>query len=283
MAELIGGSGYDDVQNTAPTSPSIGDTWLDTSTDPPTGKIYADLGGGGQWTTDLIDAQITSRATQSDILSDGTPFDGAKIDKKISETATNYRVSVPSDSFPFSDFSGSTGDWSERTASSVRKFSNNSIETHDGGGFIGTSTVENLPKYGDRMEIIYMGRHKYSSHTFYFAHSNNSSSGDGYYIEHSEGNIEFGYVSGGSKNSVSSSTVPTVNKPRKIIYSGHSHNSEAHVVTMIDLHTGEVNASMTGDDSTHISNTDSPDASYDYDGIGLETDNDLTLYSWRLL
>lgn len=60
MSELIGGSGYDDVQNTAPTSPSVGDTWLDTSNDPPTGKVYADLGGGGQWTTDLLDAPISS-------------------------------------------------------------------------------------------------------------------------------------------------------------------------------------------------------------------------------
>lgn len=49
MAELIGGSGYDNVQNTEPTSPSIGDTWLDTSTDPPTGRIYADLGSGADW------------------------------------------------------------------------------------------------------------------------------------------------------------------------------------------------------------------------------------------
>lgn len=60
MAELIGGREYDDVQNTAPASPSIGDTWLDTSTDPPTGKIYADLGSGGQWTTDLLDTPVSN-------------------------------------------------------------------------------------------------------------------------------------------------------------------------------------------------------------------------------
>lgn len=58
MAKLIGGSGYDDVQSTQPSNPSIGDTWLDTSTDPPTGKIYADLGGGGQWTIDSADDKI---------------------------------------------------------------------------------------------------------------------------------------------------------------------------------------------------------------------------------
>lgn len=68
MAELIGGSGYDDVQNTAPSSPSVGDTWLDTSTDPPTGKVYADLGSGGQWTTGLLDQQISEAgASVSDI------------------------------------------------------------------------------------------------------------------------------------------------------------------------------------------------------------------------
>lgn len=88
MAELIGGSGYDDVQDTAPNSPSIGDTWLDTSTDPPTGKIYGDLGSGGQWTTNQLDANISSRATQSDILSDGSPFNGSNIDASISSRAT---------------------------------------------------------------------------------------------------------------------------------------------------------------------------------------------------
>lgn len=60
MAELIGGSGYDDVQDTAPSSPSIGDTWLDTSTDPPQGKIYADLGSGGQWTAEDVAVDVWS-------------------------------------------------------------------------------------------------------------------------------------------------------------------------------------------------------------------------------
>lgn len=85
MAELIGSGGYDDVQNTAPTSPSIGDTWLDTSTHPPVGKVYADLGSGGQWTTDLLDAQISSRSSHDD------PDPNGYIDQAISnagKTAT---------------------------------------------------------------------------------------------------------------------------------------------------------------------------------------------------
>lgn len=49
MAELIGGSGYDDVQDTEPSNPSIGDTWLDTSDGDAAGKIYADLGNGADW------------------------------------------------------------------------------------------------------------------------------------------------------------------------------------------------------------------------------------------
>lgn len=49
MAELIGGSGYGDVQATEPSNPSIGDTWLDTSDGNATGKIYADLGNGADW------------------------------------------------------------------------------------------------------------------------------------------------------------------------------------------------------------------------------------------
>jgi hypothetical protein len=89
MAELIGGSGYDDVQNTAPNSPSIGDTWLDTSTDPPTGKIYADLGGGGQWTTDLLDKPIsTAGATPSDI-SDGVDQQHGKSVKFVDTSLAN--------------------------------------------------------------------------------------------------------------------------------------------------------------------------------------------------
>lgn len=53
------GGGYDDVQDTAPSNPKNGDTWLDTSTDPPVGKVYADLGSGGQWTTDLLDQPVS--------------------------------------------------------------------------------------------------------------------------------------------------------------------------------------------------------------------------------
>ena len=45
----IGGGGYDYVQNTEPSSPTIGETWLDTSTNAPDEKIYADVGSGGSW------------------------------------------------------------------------------------------------------------------------------------------------------------------------------------------------------------------------------------------
>jgi hypothetical protein len=50
MAKLIGGSGFDYVQNTTPSGADFGESWLDTSTDPPQQKVYADLGSGGQWT-----------------------------------------------------------------------------------------------------------------------------------------------------------------------------------------------------------------------------------------
>jgi len=94
MAELIGVSGYDTVQDTAPSNPSIGDTWLDTSTDPPTGKIYADLGGGGQWTTDLLDAQISSRSSHGD------PDPNNYLDARISNRLSTSDVdSVVSDRF----------------------------------------------------------------------------------------------------------------------------------------------------------------------------------------
>lgn len=64
MAELIGGSGYDDVQNTAPTSPSIGDTWLDTSGGEATGKIYADLGNGADWQILPVQNELQSGRTR---------------------------------------------------------------------------------------------------------------------------------------------------------------------------------------------------------------------------
>jgi hypothetical protein len=82
VLQAIGG-GYDYVQDTAPTSPSIGDTWLDTSTDPPTGKVYADLGGGGQWTTNLLDTQVSSRSSHSD------PDPNGHIDAPVSQAGAS--------------------------------------------------------------------------------------------------------------------------------------------------------------------------------------------------
>lgn len=72
------GGGYDDVQDSEPSDPKIGDTWLDTSEDPPISKIYADVGDGDEWVT-------LPMLEQSDILSDGESFDGGNIDAKISE------------------------------------------------------------------------------------------------------------------------------------------------------------------------------------------------------
>lgn len=69
MAELIGGSGYDDVQDTAPSNPSVGDTWFDTSADPNgAGKIYADLGGGARWHVLPVQDELQSGRTRELLL-----------------------------------------------------------------------------------------------------------------------------------------------------------------------------------------------------------------------
>lgn len=68
MAELIGGSGYDDVQATAPSNPSIGDTWLDTSDGEATGKIYADLGNGDDWQILPVQDELQSGRTRELLL-----------------------------------------------------------------------------------------------------------------------------------------------------------------------------------------------------------------------
>jgi len=67
MAELIGGSGYDDVQDTEPSSPSIGDTWLDTNPNgdaDSVGKIYADLGDGADWQVFPVQDELQSGRTR---------------------------------------------------------------------------------------------------------------------------------------------------------------------------------------------------------------------------
>jgi hypothetical protein len=64
MAELIGGSGYDDVQATEPSNPKIGDTWLDTSNSEATGKIYADLGNGADWQILPVQDELQSGRTR---------------------------------------------------------------------------------------------------------------------------------------------------------------------------------------------------------------------------
>lgn len=55
------GGGYDDVQDTQPSNPSIGDTWLDTSSDPPVAKVYADVGGGGSWQREDVSQTVFDR------------------------------------------------------------------------------------------------------------------------------------------------------------------------------------------------------------------------------
>jgi hypothetical protein len=64
--ESLGG-GFDDIQDSAPSNPSIGDTWLDTSQDPPISKVYADLGSGGQWTTDLLDGPVSEAGSSQEV------------------------------------------------------------------------------------------------------------------------------------------------------------------------------------------------------------------------
>lgn len=64
MAELIGGSGYDDVQDTPPNNPSIGDTWLDTSLNPPVAKVYVNVGNGDEWVVNSVTDTIQNRLDQ---------------------------------------------------------------------------------------------------------------------------------------------------------------------------------------------------------------------------
>lgn len=70
MAELIGGGGggYNDVQATEPSNPSIGDTWLDTSDGDATGKIYADLGNGAGWQILPVQDELQSGRTRELLL-----------------------------------------------------------------------------------------------------------------------------------------------------------------------------------------------------------------------
>jgi len=60
--------GFDDVQDTAPSSPSIGDTWFDTSVESGAGKIYADLGGGAQWHVLPVQNELQSGRTRELLL-----------------------------------------------------------------------------------------------------------------------------------------------------------------------------------------------------------------------
>jgi hypothetical protein len=59
VLQEIGGGGYDYVQNTTPSGPDIGESWLDTSVDPPVGKVYADVGSGGSWLQTESDSTIS--------------------------------------------------------------------------------------------------------------------------------------------------------------------------------------------------------------------------------
>lgn len=62
MAELIGeGGGFDFVQSTKPSNPSIGETWLDTSQDPPVAKVFADVGGGGSFQREAVSQTVLDR------------------------------------------------------------------------------------------------------------------------------------------------------------------------------------------------------------------------------
>jgi hypothetical protein len=69
LEQLGGGSGgFTYTQNSAPSSPSIGETWFDTSTDGGAGKIYADLGGGAQWHVLPVQDELQSGRTRELLL-----------------------------------------------------------------------------------------------------------------------------------------------------------------------------------------------------------------------
>lgn len=57
LQALSGGGGYDYIQDSSPSSPDEGETWLDTSVNPPEAKVYADVGNGLEWLNEkFIDA-----------------------------------------------------------------------------------------------------------------------------------------------------------------------------------------------------------------------------------
>jgi hypothetical protein len=69
LEQLGGGSGgFTYTQNSAPSSPSIGETWFDTSTDGGAGKIYADLGSGAQWHVLPVQDELQSGRTRELLL-----------------------------------------------------------------------------------------------------------------------------------------------------------------------------------------------------------------------
>lgn len=70
---------YHYVQDTTPSEANAGDVWLDTSSDPPISKIYADVGNGLEWLQDQssnrieqnLDAKVSSAGTTQDTIADG--------------------------------------------------------------------------------------------------------------------------------------------------------------------------------------------------------------------
>lgn len=64
----IGGS-YDYVQSSQPSSPSAGDTWLDTSVSPNgESKVYADFGSGLEWRSVPVEQELNSGRTRELLL-----------------------------------------------------------------------------------------------------------------------------------------------------------------------------------------------------------------------
>jgi len=118
MAELIGGSGYDDVGNTAPSNPSIGDTWLDTSGGEATGKIYADLGNGADWQVLPVQDELQSgRTRELLLLLQDKPVPEVQdpmnlqtgLSSSFSQEGEDYRIGFEASGVSFDVYSSGTG------------------------------------------------------------------------------------------------------------------------------------------------------------------------------
>lgn len=131
--QAIGGDGgYDYVQDTEPSNPDTGETWYDESESDARNrsKIYANVGNGDEWV-------VIPSLEQSDILSDGTPFDGGNIDAPISEA-------------------GGGVDWADKTpkfdGGKATESNEDAISISGSGYIVGASFAAD--DYPDRAQIV---------------------------------------------------------------------------------------------------------------------------------